>query len=183
ETVHCFMERASGYFGSDSERFQLRRQVFDGELRAVREDQAALDDVLKFAHIARPLVTGERAQESRTQTAHVFLVDFGKVAAEILRQQRDIRAPIAKSGKIDPEHRNSKIEVLPERPFSDHALQVAIGRADQSNINRHLCAGPQPLQSSLLQNTQQLDLHGKRQIPDLVQKNSAPAGLLEATAA
>ena len=122
ETIDGFMERASWNFRGHCQWLEFRRQVLDAELRAVGKDQAALDYVLKLAHVAWPLVAGQRTQEPRTEATNVFLVDLCEMTAEKLSQNRDVGTAVPEGRKIDPEHGNAKIEVLTKSPLSHHGF-------------------------------------------------------------
>ena len=61
-------------------------------------------------------------------------------------------------------------QVLTEMSFTDHFRQVAIGSADQPDINRNRRVVANPDDAPLLQDSQKFRLQVIGEVPDLVKK-------------
>src|SRR5207245_8129420 len=61
-------------------------------------------------------------------------------------------------------------QILPEFTLSHKALQILIGRRDNPHINFQVVLSADALKLALLQDTQQLDLHRRRNLPNLIKK-------------
>ena len=76
---------------------------------------------------------------------------------------------------VDPEDTDRRGNGSPRlRP------QVAVGRGDHPHVHANRLGAAQPRDLVLLQDAQQLDLRGRRQIADLVQEQRPAVGQLEA---
>ena len=71
------------------------------------------------------------------------------------------------------------VEVLAEAPLAHRRAQVLVGGRDQPQVDLH-GAPAQPLDLALLQHPQQLHLHVRGDLADLVQEQRAAVGLHEA---
>lgn len=73
-----------------------REQVLGLDRAALRgEDDAALDDVLQLAHIARPAVAAQRLQRAFAEALQPLAVQRGEAREQRLRQQLDVGAALA----------------------------------------------------------------------------------------
>ena len=71
------------------------------------------------------------------------------------------------------------VEEVTEGAVRDHRLEVAVGRRDDPDVDLAHLVGAHLPDLALLQDPQQLLLHGRAHVPDLVQEQRAPVGLLE----
>ena len=78
-------------------------------------------------------------------------------------------------------HAQAVVEVLAERAFADHAPQVAMRGRDDADVHFLRLRGAEPLERAFLQHAQELGLQVEREIADLVEKQRAAVGQLEAT--
>ena len=86
---------------------------------------------------------------------------------------------LAQRRDIDRHHVKPVIKVLAKRALLERRAQVAIGGGNQPDINLHGTRAAQSLELALLQDAQQLDLRGRRNIADFVQEQRAFIGQFE----
>src|SRR5215472_16741390 len=130
------MKRTLGQVVRDAKSLQLRRKVIDTQpLMPVCQHHTTLNHVLQLAHIAWPRVTRKRAQKARRHAPMLFLVSLGKHPQEEFSQQGDIFSPLPKRRKRNSYNGDPEVEILAERAFANHLLQVPIGGADHAYIN------------------------------------------------
>ena len=74
---------------------ELRREVLDGQLGAVAQDDRPLDVVLQLADVARPVVVAQQPHRVGVDPAHLAAVLLGVALQEELDQERDVVAALA----------------------------------------------------------------------------------------
>ena len=148
-------------------------QVFGANLIGVGYQQREMDDVLQFADIARPGIAFQRVQGRGGQARRFAVHPLAVQAQEMLGEREDVVGAVPQRrqphlGNIQP------IQQIPAKPSGRHCLiQVDVGSRNQANIDGNGPACADPDYFPLLQNPQQFDLHGERQIADLVQEQRA----------
>ena len=70
-------------------------------------------------------------------------------------------------------------QVLAETPRGDLALEVAVGRGDDAHVDLDRLGRPDAPDLALLQDAQELNLHLRADLADLVEEQRAALGLLE----
>src|SRR5207249_6134574 len=110
--------------------------------------------------------------------------NLGRVARdEIVNEERDILRAFAQGRQMHREDIQPVIEVLPELPLGHGPGQVPVGRSNDADIDRYSLASADPLELVLLEDAQELDLHLRRHLSDLIQKDGPAAGELKAAEA
>ena len=97
----------------------------------------------------------------------------------MIHQFREIFHSLPERGELDRNHFEPIIKVIPEFSGFDHSFQIAMGRRDQPDIRFFGLIRTHGLKFTFLQNPQEFDLKGGRNVPDLVQKQSPAAGFLK----
>ncbi len=97
----------------------------------------------------------------------------------MVRHEQDVLVPLAKRGQMNGDHVQAIKQVLPKPPLGHLFLQVPVGGRDNAHI--HLGGGHRThsLELFFLNDTQDLDLQGQVQLPDLVQENGPAVGKFE----
>ena len=75
----------------------LLGQELDAELCPLREHDEALDQILKLADVARPVVLQQRVGERRVERGQRAVVLLGGLGGEVRGEQRDVLAPLARA--------------------------------------------------------------------------------------
>ena len=73
-------------------------------------------------------------------------------------------------------------EILAERPLPDRVAEIAVRGGDDADVDRALDVRSDPADHAVLQDTQQLDLHRRGRIADLVEKDRPAVGFVEQAA-
>ena len=102
------------------------------------------------------------------------------LADEVVGQQEDVVLPLAERRQEDREDVDAVVEVLAEKSRLDERLQVAVGGGDDPHVGLDRAIAAHALELALLQDAEQLDLHGGREVADLVEEERAAVGLFDA---
>lgn len=103
------------------------------------------------------------------------------LAHEKLGQLQNIVAAFSQRRQSDLHDVDAKIQISPERAGGDAALQIGVGREDETRVDRHLALGSNRTDPSILQDTQQLALQHVWQLADFIQKQRPALGIHEQT--
>ena len=101
------------------------------------------------------------------------------VRYEVAYEQRDVFAARAQRGHLDGEYVDAMKEVFAKRTARDGVFEIAVRSGDDADVAADRGMIADALEHSLLQDTQQLHLHGRAHVPDLVEEESAALGDLE----
>src|SRR5882724_10483146 len=149
------------------------REVGDIERVMAAESNSPFDGVLKFAHVARPVVF--------EQTLHGSGADLYSAAGSVavdkpMHEHGDVGTTLAQSGQMNGHYIEAEIEVLAERAVFVGSLQVAIGGGHNAHINLGAVIAAHGSNFLVLQYAQELSLEFERQFPDFVEEDRAAAG-------
>ena len=98
----------------------------------------------------------------------------------MLHQQRDVLPPLAQRGKLNGDHVQPVVQVLPKPSGGDLFRQIARGSGDQAHFHPGRLHPAHAFELALLDGAQELHLHLDRDLPDLVEEQRAAIGQLEA---
>ena len=98
----------------------------------------------------------------------------------MLRQQRDVLAPLAQRRRLRSGTRSDGNRGPRETGRAAPPAEVAVGRGDHADVDRAGALLADALELALLQHAQQLGLQLERHLADLVEKQRAAVGQLEA---
>ncbi|MNN18536.1 hypothetical protein D3C81_1317480 [compost metagenome] len=93
-----------------------------------------------------------------------------------MRQHQDVLATVAQRRHLQVEHVQAVEQVFAEAAFGDHALQVAVGGADDAHIHLHFAVATHPAEAAIAEKTQQLGLQVWRHLADFIEKYRALVG-------
>src|SRR5690606_8114527 len=74
------------------------------------------------------------------------------------------------------------VEIFAKASLADHGPEVAVGGGDDAHIDADTRLAAEAAQGAVLQHPQQVDLHPRAQLTDLVEKEGAAVGELEEAA-
>ena len=104
-----------------------------------------------------------------------------KRRTQVLGQGRNIVDPIAQRRQRDLERVDAEHQVLAKLLLGDHLLQVAMGGADDADIDFKRLVVADAADLAAFEHAQQLGLHGLGQFADLVEEQRAAVGDFEQT--
>src|SRR5260370_29643886 len=137
------------------------------------KDHAPLNEILKFANVARPRV--------RRQFRHRFggnLVDLSTHPAgidlhKVFHQRPNVFAARPQRRQRDRKYVQTIVEIAAKFVSLHHFNQISVGRSYEANVHLVSPAAAQALKFLLLEHTQQFGLQRQRNISHLVQEQSS----------
>src|ERR1700704_7181724 len=81
---------------------------------------------------------------------------------------------------MNRKHAQSVVEILAELPARHGVGEVPVGGDDEAKVGLERHGAADPLELALLEDTEKFGLDGRRELADLVEKQGAPGGELEA---
>ena len=103
-----------------------------------------------------------------------------ELVEKVVGQHQQIGLPIAKRRHEDREHVEAIVQVFAERPRRDSLLHIFVGGGEETDVHFDGFRAAEALELALLQHAEQLHLRREGQIADLIEKERAAFGQLEA---
>ena len=103
----------------------------------------------------------------------------GVAGEHVLGQRRDVGLALAERGQVDLERVEPEEEVLAELVGVDHLAEVAVGRAEDADVDAERVVLADAADLARLEEPEQLDLHALVELADLVEEERAAVGDLE----
>src|SRR6056297_1964260 len=153
--------------------------VGGGHLLAFGHDDRALDLVLEFADVARPVVALDGFLRILAEAAQRALVLLGVFLQQLARKDQPAALALAQRRDVHGDLADAVVEVLAEAALLDEIRDLLIGGADHAHIHGDLVAAAHALHHPLLQESEQLRLQRHGHVADLVQEQRAAAGRLD----
>ena len=94
-------------------------------------------------------------------------------------QQDNVPLALAQRRDTQSQHIDAEVQICPEGALPDHRDQITVGGSNNADVNGNGSLSTNAADAVLLQDTQQLALHGGRDLTDLIQKNSSGMSTLE----
>ena len=156
---------------------QVRRQVAVFNGLAGGHDGGALNAVLQFADVARPVVFGHGLQGVGAKAGDAFTGRRAQAVGEVAGQRGNVFHTLAQGGQRDREHIQAVVQVF-AKLFIGHGLQqIFVGGRNDPHVDLALAGISHRLDDSLLQRAQNLGLQRQRHVTDLIEKQRAFVGL------
>ena len=138
-----------------------------------------MDGIFEFAHIAGPAVGGQLPTCVVRQRTHRDAVGFGVDFRKMARELDDVRRPLAQRGNLQVHDIQAEQQILAERIGADGLRQVAVGRGEDADIDRHRLGAADTVDDPFLDRAQELGLEPNVHFRDFVQQQGAAGGLFE----
>ena len=98
----------------------------------------------------------------------------------VVEERHDVFNAVPQRRDIEVDHIDAVKQVLTELPVGNCALQVAVGRRDDSNVSGRLDAlRSHSVDFAVLEKPQKKRLHAERHLADFVHEDGAAVGGLE----
>src|SRR5262249_33951304 len=104
---------------------------------------------------------------------------LGVARQEERGERGDVVGALAKGRDLQRDHVEAIEEVLAEAALVDELAQAAVGRGDDAHVDVKRLVAPYPLERTLLEKSQQLDLRGGGDLAHLVEEERSLVGLFE----
>ena len=144
------------------------------------QNHCALNDVFELAYVAGPAVALEDVHHLRRNHVDALSQRVRQPFHEMPSQQRDVASAIAQRGQRDGKDIQPIVQIPAESAVADFVVQISIGRRNNAHVDIDGSRTAQTLELAFLDGPQQLGLQLERELTDLVQKNGAAVGHLEA---
>ena len=145
------------------------------------DDHGALHDVAQLADVPGPRITLQCIHARSRNGIDALAEGFRELVDEAPDELGNVVGALAQRWQLNRKDVQTVVEVLPERIAGNALFEVAVGRGDDSHVQRQRPGAAEPLDLPLLEHAQQLDLHVGRQVADLVEKNRRVIRQLETT--
>ena len=104
------------------------------------------------------------------------------MSQETADKLRNVFAPLTQRRQLERDGIDAVEQILPEASLFDLFFQIPIRGRNEAHIHVHVARGADRLDLALLQHAQQLRLHGRGKLADLVEHERAPVRLREESA-
>ena len=139
----------------------LERKVRGAQPRPARERERGLDRVLELADVAGPAVARAAARAPRGSSSTSVCPSRRCFARKWAARSGTSSMRSRSGGHVDAHHVEPVVEVEPEAPVLDHRREVAVGRGDHADVDRHRRRSRRPDAPRALERAQQLGLHAR----------------------
>src|SRR6266850_3873436 len=150
-----------------------------GKERAKTVSDHVFHDVLKLAHIARPIVLHQNRLDFARDVVHAPSAVPHVFQDEMMDDRGNVLEMFAQRGRFDGQHFQPVVKVPSKLAGRDRSPEIAIRGGDHSNIDGYRPLTADSVQLSILEHAKQLRLGGKRHFPDLIQKQCSARCLFE----
>src|SRR3989449_4829584 len=144
------------------------------------EEGGPAHDVAELPHVARPGVAQQHLSRRRRDLAAGTPELHAGFCDKILRQVQDV-VSLPQGGQADDEFVQAVVDLLAEPARPDRQLEGDTGGGDGPHVHSDRRPAARPLHRSFLQCPQQLGLRREGKVDDLVEKQAAALGKLEAS--
>ncbi len=148
----------------------IEHEILFVQLASVAEDDCSLDDILEFAHIARPLVRQQHLHRFWVDALDGAFVGLCCTAHKIRSQQGNVLPSLAQRRKVYLNHVQSKIKILAEPPRFHFRLHITIRRGDDADVSRPVSRIADSPVFFFLKQAKDLRLKQNREVGDFVKK-------------
>src|SRR4030095_16256036 len=140
---------------------------------SLAEDYAALDDVGKLAHIARPVVALEPVQSCTIDTLDPLAHSLRRFPRQVFGKKPDVLLALTKRRDLDRKYVQAVEQIGPEGAAPHFFGEVPVGGRDHTRIYPDGVRTSNAFEFLFLKHSQQLGLRLQRQLADLVEKNGS----------
>ena len=156
--------------------FALVGAIIERQLQAKCK---ALCNVLKFTHIARPVVAQQQCALRRLQHVGRQAMAHAGLVGKILEQHQHVFTALTQGSNAQRCNIETVIQVGAEPPLVGRLTQVFLGGRNHANIQRNQLIATQTLNHPLLQHAQQFDLNIQAHAFYFIEEQGAAIGKLE----
>src|SRR5579863_8909243 len=131
----------------------------------------ALDYVLEFANVPRPIVGDEQLQRFRGNAAQILAQLRRDALNEVLGEQRDVFAALAQRWQANLNHVEAIEQIFAESSLLNFFGQIFVGGRDDAHIDFNFLRAADAVETALLQDAQEIGLQLGRDVADFIEKN------------
>src|SRR5229473_4960624 len=180
QSAFCCGIRSSSSFFRMTDLGKSQISHIDTKGRTRRDNYRALDHILEFSYVSRPMISAQRVHCRRRNRIHDLFHASRKLLREVPHQERNISLAFPQGWNVDGKNIQTKEEIGPELLLAYHRFEIAVRRSNQTRVGPKRARASQPLELPLLQHAEQFGLQFKRNFSDFVQENRTAVGHFEA---
>src|SRR5437879_12971629 len=113
----------------------------------------------EFAHVPRPWIGEHQVARPRADLAHHLPVLGVERPKEVLGEEQHVLAALPQGRYVEHDHRQAEIEILTKLLLAGRALEVAVRRRDDAEVDFGLAHAPCRSRRAALSDRQQLPLY------------------------
>ena len=98
---------------------------------------------------------------------------------EMVDQRRKIFHPFPERRQGERNHGKAKVQVFAERALMNRLFQIFIRGGEKTHVGSYLLRSANTVECPILQDSQEMALHGERHVADLIKKQRASLGDLD----
>ncbi len=137
------------------------------------------DDVFQLADVAGPGMLEKQGLRAARETRDGLAIGIVVLLQEELHEQWNVFQTLRDGRDADLDGTEAIEEILAETAGEDFGAKVAVGGSDQTDIDLFDFGRADALNFTVLDDAQQLGLHGQGSLADFVQEHRAAIGVLE----
>ena len=135
--------------------------------------------MLEFADVARPSIIHQRRHRIRRDGGDVLFHARGRPNEKVVHEWRDIFATVAQRRNGNDERPQSEIQVFAKRSRLDSLAQITVRGGHDSSVDLDTPFGAHAPDFAFLESPEELGLHGRSNLADLIQEDGTAARNLE----
>ena len=152
-------------------------------LTAGSHDGNPAAEVFELTHVAWPGETCEVFFSFGAQHLRFRLQLFGRLGEEMLRKTWNIFASVAQARDVNANDVQAVEKIFPKQMFGNEQFEILVCGRDDANIHFDWRVTANPIELAVRKNSQEASLCFRRHVTNLVEKECAAIGLLEAPCA
>src|SRR5437660_8474016 len=143
------------------------------------ENHRALNDVLQFAHVARPIVIHQKLHCRRRKMPKRLGI-FVAIPSQEMRQQKGHVFPaIAQRRNLEVDYVQAVIKIFAEAALSHQRKELYVGSGYNAHVDSELLGAAEAHEFALLNHAQKLGLRFRANGGDFIKENGALIGDFE----
>ena len=147
-------DRSTGDVGGD-----FGGQVFGLNETCFALDEGVLDGVLEFADVTGPVIIQEEVHRFMGEPLNGPINILAGSLDEVGHEEGDVVASLPERRQDDGDDTKSIEEIFSELIVADHIAQVAVGGAEDTNVDADGFLTADAFEGALLQDAEEFDLH------------------------
>ena len=131
------------------------------------------DVIFELPDVARPVVAVQRVQHVVGHGEIRHPAGGTEAPEKVVDEHRDFRAPRAERGYVEPHYVEPEVQVLAKRTVAHALVDGGVRRDDDPHVDVNWFLGAERVDVPTVEEAQELGLHGRFQIGNLVQEQRA----------
>ena len=144
-------------------------------------DAGGGDDVLEFANISGPGVLQKNRLRAASQAGNILSIRIVIFLQEELDEEGNVFQALGERRNADLNGAETVEKIFAETAGENFSAKIAIGGGDEPDVDLLDFRRADALNFAVLNDAEELGLHGERSFTDFIEKNGASVGVFEET--